>query len=164
MSSKSGGAKRRTDDGRKVIADNRKARHNYSIGDVFEAGVELRGTEVKSLRANQASIAEAYAQVKDGEVMLINAFIPEYLQANKENHPPKRQRKLLLHNREIAKLWNAVQRQGMTLVPLKLYWNEKGRVKLEIGLAQGRKLADKREHEKEQTWNRDKARLLRDRG
>ena len=166
MSSKSGGAKKRrgADEGRRVIADNRKARYNYSISDVYEAGIMLAGTEVKALRQGQASLNEAYAEVKDGEAFLVNAFIPEYLQANRFNHQTRRPRKLLLHRREIEKLSSAVQRQGMTLVPLKIYFNEQGRVKVEIGLASGKKMADKRQTEKERSWKRDKARLMREKG
>ena len=165
MSSKSGGAKKKLGDGRKIIADNRKARFNYSISDVYEAGVELKGTEVKSLRVGQGSLNEAYAQAtKHGEIMLVNAYIPVYLQAHQFNHETRRPRKLLLHRREIDKLSQAVLRQGMTLVPLKMYFNDKGRVKVEIGLAQGKKLADKRETEKQRSWERDKARVMRERG
>jgi SsrA-binding protein len=165
MSSKSGGAKKKLGDGRKIIADNRKARFNYTIVDTFEAGIELKGSEVKSLRSGQGSLNEAYAQAtKQGEIMLVNAYIPVYLQAHQFNHETRRPRKLLLHRREIDKLSQAVQRQGMTLVPLRMYFNEKGRVKVELGLAQGKKLADKRETEKQRSWERDKARLMRERG
>lgn len=165
MSSKSGGAKKKLGDGRKIIADNRKARFNYAITDVYEAGVELKGTEVKSLRVGQGSLNEAYAQAtKQGEIMLVNAYIPVYLQAHQFNHETRRPRKLLLHRREIDKLSQAVLRQGMTLVPLKMYFNDKGRVKVELGLAQGKKLADKRETEKQRSWERDKARVMRERG
>jgi SsrA-binding protein len=165
MSSKSGGAKKKLGDGRKIIADNRKARFNYTIVDTFEAGIELKGSEVKSLRNGQGSLNEAYAQAtKQGEIMLVNAYIPVYLQAHQFNHETRRPRKLLLHRREIDKLSQAVQRQGMTLVPLRMYFNEKGRVKVELGLAQGKKLADKRETEKQRSWERDKARLMRERG
>jgi SsrA-binding protein len=165
MSSKSGGAKKKADDGRKIIADNRKARFNYSISETFEAGIELKGSEVKSLRLGQGSLNEAYAQAtKSGEIVLVNAYIPVYLQANQFNHETRRPRKLLLHKREIEKLTNAMQRQGMTVVPLKMYFNERNMVKVEIGLAQGKKLADKRETLKERSWERDKARLLREKG
>ncbi|MDO8840135.1 MAG: SsrA-binding protein SmpB [Parvibaculum sp.] len=165
MSSKSGGAKKKAGDGRKIIADNRKARFNYSISETFEAGIELKGSEVKSLRAGQGSLNEAYAQAtKGGEIVLVNAYIPVYLQANQFNHETRRPRKLLLHKREIEKLTNAMQRQGMTVVPLKMYFNERNMVKVEIGLAQGKKLADKRETLKERSWERDKARLLREKG
>jgi SsrA-binding protein len=148
----------------KVVADNRKARFNYAIGEVFEAGIALTGTEVKSLRDGKAAIAESYAASRDGELWLYNANIPEYLQANRFNHAPKRPRKLLLHRRQINKLVGAVEREGMTLVPLKLYFNERGRAKVEIALARGKKLHDKRESERKRSWERDRARLLRERG
>jgi len=149
---------------RKIIADNRKARFNYEIGEVVEAGIALTGTEVKSLRGGRASIAESYADAKNGEVWLVNANIPEYLQASRFNHAPKRPRKLLLHRREIAKLIGAVERQGMTLVPLKLYFNVKGRAKVELALARGKKLHDKRQTEKKRSWERERGRLLRQKG
>ena len=148
----------------KVVADNRKARFNYEIGETFEAGIVLTGSEVKSLRAGKATIAEAYADARGGEIWLINANIPEYLQAHRFNHAPKRARKLLLHQRQINRLAGAVEREGMTIVPLKLYFNDKGRAKLEIALARGKKLHDKRETEKKRDWNREKGRLLRARG
>jgi SsrA-binding protein len=150
---------------RKIAADNRRARHNYEIGEIFEAGLMLTGTEVKSLRAGKANIAESYASVdRAGEVFLVNANIPEYLQANRFNHEPKRPRKLLLRAREIAKLAQGTERQGMTIVPLKIYFNEKGRAKIEIALARGKQLHDKREAEKARDWNREKGRLLREKG
>ena len=148
----------------KVVADNRKARFNYAIGDTFEAGIVLTGTEVKSLRQGKAAIAESYAAARDGALWLYNANIPEYLQASRFNHAPKRPRKLLLHAREIHKLIGAVEREGMTLVPLKLYFNEKGRAKVELALAKGKHLHDKRETEKKRSWERDRARLMRERG
>jgi len=148
----------------KIIADNRKARFNYEIRDVYEAGVALTGTEVKSLRQSKATIAEAYADTRDGEIWLLNANIPEYLQASRFNHPPKRPRRLLLHRREINKLIGAVEREGMTLVPLKLYFNAKGRAKIELALARGKKLHDKRETEKKRSWDRERGRLLRQKG
>jgi SsrA-binding protein len=148
----------------KIVADNRKARFNYAIGEVLEAGIALTGTEVKSLRDGKAAIAESYAAPRDGELWLYNANIPEYLQANRFNHAPKRPRKLLLHRRQINKLVGAVEREGMTLVPLKLYFNEHGRAKVEIALARGKKLHDKRESERKRSWERDRARLLRERG
>jgi len=148
----------------KIVADNRKARFNYAIGEVFEAGIALTGTEVKSLRDGKAAIAESYAASRDGELWLHNANIPEYLQANRFNHAPKRPRKLLLHRRQLNKLIGAVEREGMTLVPLKLYFNERGRAKVEIALARGKKLHDKRESEKKRSWERDRARLMRERG
>jgi SsrA-binding protein len=145
----------------KLIADNRKARFNYEIGEVIEAGIVLTGTEVKSLRGGKAMIAESYADPKDGELFLINAYIPEYLQANRFNHESRRPRKLLLHRRQIAKLFQAVSREGMTVVPLKLYFDAQGRAKVEIALAKGKKLHDKRETEKARDWAREKGRLLR---
>jgi len=148
----------------KVVADNRKARFNYAIEDSIEAGVALTGTEVKSIRTGKATISEAYADSRDGEIWLVNANIPEYLQANRFNHTPKRPRKLLLHKRQINKLIGAVERDGMTLVPLKLYFNEQGRAKIELALAKGKKLHDKRETERKRDWNREKGRLLRARG
>src|SRR5260370_1284903 len=148
----------------KIIADNRKARFNYEIGEVFEAGIALTGTEVKSLRVGKATIAESYADARHGEVWLVNSNIPEYLQASRFNHTPKRPRKLLLHKRQINKLVGAVERDGMTLVPLKLYFNEKGRAKVELALARGKKLHDKRETEKKRDWDRERGRLLRAKG
>lgn len=148
----------------KVVADNRKARFNYAIGETFEAGIALTGTEVKSLRDGKATIAEAFAGARDGELWLFNSNIPEYLQANRFNHPPKRPRKLLLHARQINKLIGAVEREGMTLVPLKLYFNERGRAKVELALAKGKQLHDKRETEKKRSWDRERSRLMRDRG
>jgi SsrA-binding protein len=148
----------------KIAADNRRARFDYEIGETFEAGLALTGTEVKSLRAGKATISESYATSKDGEMFLINANIPEYLEANRFNHAPRRARKLLLHKREIAKLSQGVERQGMTVVPLKIYFNEKGRAKIELALARGKKLYDKRETDKKRDWGREKARLLRDKG
>ncbi len=148
----------------KIVADNRKARFNYEIGETFEAGIELKGTEVKSLRAGKAAIGESYAGEYGGEMFLVNAYIPEYLQANQFNHETKRPRKLLLHKRQVNKLIGAVQREGMTVVPLKIYFNERGRAKVEIALARGKKLHDKRETEKKRDWGREKARLMRDKG
>src|SRR5258707_11721958 len=148
----------------RVVADNRKARFNYFIDDTMEAGLALTGTEVKSLRSGKATIAESYADARDGEIWLINSNIPEYLQANRFNHAPKRPRKLLLHKRQINKLIGAVEREGMTLIPLKLYFNEQGRAKIELALAKGKKLHDKRETEKKRDWSREKGRLMRARG
>jgi SsrA-binding protein len=149
----------------KIVADNRKARYNYEIGETFDAGLALMGTEVKSLRSGKATIAESYAHVdRLGEAWLVNANIPEYLAGNRFNHPPKRPRKLLLKKRELAKLSQAIEREGMTMVPLKLYFNEKGRAKLELALARGKKLHDKREVEKKRDWSREKGRLLREKG
>jgi SsrA-binding protein len=149
----------------KIVADNRRARFNYAIGEVFEAGIALQGSEVKALRGGKATIAESYAGPKDGEIWLYNANIPEYLQAGPlNNHPPKRPRKLLLHGREITKLAQAVDREGMTIVPLKLFFNDKGRAKVEIALAKGKQLHDKRETDKKRSWDREKGRLLREKG
>ena len=150
--------------GRKIVADNRKARFNYLIGETFEAGIQLAGTEVKSLRQSKATIAESYVSPERGEIWLINANIPEYLQANRFNHEPKRARKLLLSKRQIGRLMGAVQREGMTIVPLKLYFNERGMAKVEIALATGKKLHDKRETEKARDWAREKGRLIREKG
>jgi SsrA-binding protein len=148
----------------KVVADNRKARFNYEIGETFEAGVALTGSEVKSLRAGKATIAEAYADARGGEMWLINANIPEYSQAGRDNHAPKRPRKLLLHKRQINKLIGAVERQGFTVVPLKLYFNARGRAKIEVALARGKKLHDKRDTLKKRSWDRERGRLLRAKG
>ena len=148
----------------KVVAENRKARFNYAIEDTVEAGISLTGTEVKSIRSGKSTIAESYADPRAGEIWLVNANIPEYLQANRFNHEPRRPRKLLLHKRQINKLIGAVEREGMTLIPLKLYFNEQGRAKLELALAKGKKLHDKRETEKKRDWSREKGRLLRSRG
>ena len=149
----------------KIAADNRRARFDYEIGQTYEAGIALTGTEVKALRTGKATIAESYVGVtRAGNVELVNANIPEYLQANRMNHEPRRPRRLLLKAREIARLAQGVEREGMTIVPLKLYFNEKGRAKLAIALAKGKKLHDKRETEKKRDWGREKARLMRDKG
>ncbi|MCP1336118.1 SsrA-binding protein SmpB [Futiania mangrovi] len=149
---------------RRVVAENRKARHEYFIEDTVEAGIVLQGTEVKALREGKGNITEAYASAEGGELWLVNAYIPEYGHANRFNHETRRPRKLLLHKREVNRLAGATQRQGMTIVPLTLYFNEKGRAKLELGLARGKKLHDKRASEKEKDWKREQARLLKDRG
>ncbi len=146
------------------IARNKRAKHDYHILDTWEAGLVLTGSEVKSLRSGKATIGESYADAKDGEIWLINANIPEYRQAARFNHAPKRPRKLLLHQRQINKLAGAVEREGMTIVPLKLYFNERGRAKLLLAVAKGKKLHDKRESEKKRDWSREKGRLLRARG
>ncbi len=151
-------------DKKKVVAENRRARYDYAVEDVYEAGIALTGTEVKSLRFGEGSIAESYAEVKDGEVWLINASVPEFSHGNRHNHEPKRPRKLLLHEREIGKMFGAVMRQGMTLVPLSIYFNSRGRAKVELAIARGRKAHDKREHEKEKDWKREQGRLMRDHG
>jgi SsrA-binding protein len=148
----------------KVVAENRKARFNYAVEDTLEVGIVLTGTEVKSIRNGKATIAESYADARDGEIWLVNANIPEYLQANRFNHLPKRPRKLLLHKRQASKLIGAIEREGMTLIPLKLYFNERGRAKLELALARGKKLHDKRETERKRSWDRERGRLMRDKG
>ena len=148
----------------KTIAENRRARFDYFLEDHMEAGIALLGTEIKALRDGRANIAESYAAVEGREIVLVNADIPPYKQANRFNHEPRRHRKLLLHRKQIDKLIGAVQRDGRTIIPTKLYWNDKGIAKLEIGLAKGKKLHDKRETAAERDWQRDKARLLRDKG
>ena len=148
----------------RVASDNRQARYHYEIGEKFEAGLALTGTEVKSLRTGKATIAESYVAPERGEIWLINATIPEYLQANRFNHEPKRHRKLLLHKKEMAKLAQGVEREGMTIVPLRIFFNDQGRAKIEIALARGKKLHDKRETEKQRDWKREQGRLLRDKG
>jgi len=148
----------------KVVAENRRARFDYAIDTVYEAGIALTGTEVKSLRFGEGSIAESYADLQDGAVWLINANIPEFSHGNRFNHDAKRPRKLLLHGREINKLHGAVAREGMTLVPLSVYFNSHGRAKVELALAKGKKTHDKRETIKERDWKREQGRLLRDRG
>jgi SsrA-binding protein len=145
-------------------AVNRRARFNYEIGQIFEAGIALTGTEVKSLREGKSNIADSFAGEKNGELWLYNAHIPEYLQANRFNHKPRRARKLLLHRSEVNKLIGAVQREGLTVVPLKIYFNARGRAKVEIALARGKKLHDKRQSEKKRDWQREKGRLLREKG
>ncbi|KMO34107.1 SsrA-binding protein [Methylobacterium variabile] len=148
----------------RVVADNRKARFHYEITDTVEAGIALTGTEVKSLRGGKATIGEAYAGPSGNDLMLFNAYIPEYLEANRFNHDTKRPRRLLLHRRQIDKFIGATQREGYTVVPLKIYFNDRGRAKVELGLGRGKKLHDKRETAKERDWQRDKARLMRDKG
>jgi SsrA-binding protein len=149
---------------RKVVADNRKARFNYEIVDTYEAGIALTGTEVKSLRGGKATIGEAYAGPSGEEFFLFNAYIPEYLQANRFNHETRRPRRLLLHKRQINRLIGATQREGFTVIPLKIYFNDQGRAKVELGLGRGKKLHDKRETEKERSWNRERSRLMREKG
>lgn len=148
----------------KIAAENRKARHNYFIEDELEVGIMLEGSEVKSLREGRAQIAESYANVEDGELWLINSYIPAYDKAKTFGHDERRRRKLLAKFREIARLWQAIGREGATLVPLKIYFNDKGIAKLSLGLAKGKKMSDKRDTEKKRDWQRDKARLMRDRG
>jgi SsrA-binding protein len=148
----------------RVIAANRKARHNFFIEETLEAGLELTGTEVKSLREGKANISEAYASEENGDLLLINAYIPEYQQGNRFNHAPRRPRRILMHRRELDRWIGLVNRGGMAIVPLKLYFNARGIAKLELGLAKGKKLHDKRQTEKKRDWAREKARLLREKG
>ncbi len=148
----------------KLVAENRRARFDYLLEETFEAGLQLTGTEVKALREGRANIAESYASPETGELFLINAYIPEYGPASQFNHAPRRPRKLLVKKRELNKLIGAVDREGRTIVPLKLYFNERGRAKLEIALAKGKKAHDKRAATKDRDWKRDQARLMRDRG
>jgi len=148
----------------KLIAENRRARFDYFLEDTVEAGLVLTGTEVKSLRQGKANIAESYASAEGREMVLINAYIPEYGHANRFNHEPRRPRKLLLHRRQIDRLIAAVQREGRTVVPTRLYFDEKGRAKLELALAKGKKIHDKRATEADRDWKRDQARIMRDRG
>ena len=163
MSSKAGGAKAaRKQTGIKVVADNRRARYDYELLQTFEAGIELKGSEVKSLRVGHINLAEAYAAMKGAELFLINSNVPEYREANRFNHEPKRPRKLLLHAKEIQRLSVGVLREGLTIVPIKMFFNPRGRVKVDIALAKGKKLVDKRETIKARDWNREKSRLLRE--
>jgi SsrA-binding protein len=148
----------------KVVAENRRARYEYAIESDLECGIMLMGSEVKSLRLGQANIAESYAEVKEGELWLVNGSIARYEPAKTWGHEERRRRKLLASRRQVAELWNATQRKGMTLVPLVMYFNDRGLVKLKIGVAKGKKLADKRETEAKRDWNRQKARLLKQHG
>ena len=148
----------------RAAAVNRRARFSYEIGETYEAGIALTGTEVKSLREGRASIGDAFAGERGGELWLYNAYIPEYLQANRFQHETRRPRKLLLHKREIGKLIGAVDRDGMTIVPLQIYFNDRGRAKVQIAIARGKKLHDKRETEKKRSWERERGRLLREKG
>jgi len=148
----------------KIVAENRRARYDYFVEERFETGIELRGTEVKALRGGEGSIAESYAAIEGEEVWLINSSIPEYSHGNRMNHEPRRKRKLLLRAREIAKLQGAVARQGLTLVPLSIYFNARGRAKVELAIARGKKMHDKRDTEKERDWKREQGRLLRQHG
>jgi SsrA-binding protein len=159
-----GGSAADRESARRFAAQNRRARHDYQIDSTLEAGIVLLGSEVKSLRAGKASIGESWAGEKDGDLYLLNANIPEYAQANRLNHEPKRPRKLLVHKRERSKLLAAIKREGMTLVPLSLYFNPRGIAKVELGLAKGRKKGDRREAVKQRDWQRDKARLMRAKG
>ena len=156
--------KKKPTDNNKLIAENRRARYDYAIEDTIECGMVLMGSEVKSLRGGGANITESYADVEDGELMLINSSVALYSQARNFGHEERRRRKLLVSKRELSKLWQAIGRQGMTLVPLKMYFNEKGRVKLLLGIAKGKKNADKRDTEKKRDWQRQKSRLMRDHG
>jgi SsrA-binding protein len=151
-------------DKKKIVAENRRARFEYFLEEFFEAGIALTGTEVKSLRSGEGSIAESYAEVKDGEVWLVNANVPEFSHGNRNNHEPKRPRKLLLRARQIEKMRNSVSREGMTVIPMSVYFTSEGRAKVELALAKGKKLHDKRETSKERDWKRDQARVMRDRG
>jgi SsrA-binding protein len=155
---------RKADPNNKTVAENRKARFSYEVLDTIETGLVLTGTEVKSLRQGHANIQDSYASVEGGEIWLINSYLPEYLQANRFNHEPRRRRKLLLNKREMAKMAQSVDREGMTLVPLKIYFNDQGRAKLLLAVGRGKKLHDKRETEKQRDWSREKGRLLKERG
>ncbi len=148
----------------KIAAQNRKARRNYFIEETLEAGIALLGTEVKSLRQGHGSLTDAYAADRGGELYLFNVHIPEYRHGNRQNHAPRRPRKLLLHKRELNRLLGSIRRDGMTAVPLSIYFNERGLAKVELGLAKGKRKYDKRAAEKERDWRREKARLLRDKG
>jgi len=151
-------------DKKKVVAENRRARFDYFIEDKFEAGIMLTGTEVKSLRFGEGSIAESFAEIRKGEAWLVNSNVPEFSHGNRFNHEPKRPRKLLLREREIAKLQGAVERKGMTLVPLSIYFNGRGRAKVELALAKGKNDADKRHTIKDREWKREQGRIMRDHG
>lgn len=151
-----------TFDKQKIVAENRRAKFDFALDESFEAGIALTGTEVKSLRFGEGSIAESYAEVVGGEAWLINANIPEFSHGNRFNHEPKRPRKLLLNFRQINKLRAAVEKQGMTIVPITIYFNARGRAKIEIALAKGRKAPDKRAYKKEQDWKREQGRVLRE--
>jgi len=165
MSSKAGGAKAsRKQDGIKVVAENRRGRYDYEILQTFEAAIELKGSEVKSLRVGHINLAESYAAMKGNELYLLNSNVPEYREANRFNHEQKRPRKLLLHRKEIDRLAVGILREGLTIIPLKMFFNTRGRVKVDIALARGKKLVDKRETIKIRDWNREKSRVLRDRG
>ncbi len=155
---------KKSDPNNKIAAENRKARFSYEVLDTIETGLVLTGTEVKSLRQGQANIQESYASVEGGEIWLINSYVPEYLQGNRFNHEPRRRRKLLVSTRERARLAQSVEREGMTMVPLKIYFNDRGMAKLLLGVARGKKLHDKRETEKQRDWSREKGRLLKERG
>ncbi len=149
----------------RFVAQNRKARHDYFIEDTLEAGIVLAGSEVKSLRRGHASIQEAYASERSGELWLLNAYVPEYQMASARlNHEPRRPRKLLVHRKELNRLMGQVKREGVTIVPLSIYFNERGRAKIQLGLAKGKRKEDKREAEKTRDWQRDKSRIMRNKG
>lgn len=154
----------KSDPNYKVIAENRRARREYAIEDDLEVGIMLEGSEVKSLRVGGSNIAESYAAVENGELWLVNGYIAPYKQAKTFGHEERRRRKLLVSRRELSKLWNATQREGMTLVPLVMYFNHRGLVKMKIGIAKGKKLADKRASDAKRDWNRQKSRLLKQQG
>ena len=155
-------AQQKSDPNYKVIAENRRARFDFAIEDDLECGLLLEGSEVKSLRAGGANIAESYAAVENGELWLVNSYIAPYAQARTFRHEERRRRKLLVSRKELARLWNATQRKGMTLVPLVLYFNHRGMAKIKIGIARGKKIHDKRETEAKRDWSRQKQRLLKD--
>ena len=156
--------KKKADTNNKLMAENRRARYDYAIEDTVECGMVLMGSEVKSLRTGSAHITESYADVEGAELWLINSYISLYTQAQNFGHEERRKRKLLVSKRELAKLWQAKTRAGMTLVPLKMYFNEKGKAKLLLGVAKGKKKADKRETEKKRDWQRQKSRIMKDHG
>lgn len=157
-------AKKNENPNYKVVAENRRARYDYAIEEDIECGIVLEGSEVKALRTGKTQIAESYATVEDAELWLVNSYVPQYDKAKTFQHEERRRRKLLVSKRELAKLWSATQREGMTLVPMVLYFNHRGRAKLKIGIAKGKKVADKRATEAKRDWQRQKARLLRERG
>lgn len=159
-----GGGAASREEAKRFAAQNRRARHDFQIDSTLEAGIMLLGSEVKSLRAGKASLAESWAGEKDGALYLLNANIPEYAAANRFNHEPKRPRQLLVRKRELGRLLTAIKREGMTLVPLSVYFNPRGIAKVELGLAKGKKKADKRDSIKQRDWQRDKARLMRNKG
>ncbi|PCJ74539.1 MAG: SsrA-binding protein [Rhodobacteraceae bacterium] len=156
--------RKKADPNNKTVAENRKARYNYAVEDTLECGIMLEGSEVKSMRQGGVNIAESYAGIENGELWLVNSHIPKYDQAKTFQHEERRRRKLLVSKKELSKLWAEVGRQGMTLVPLKIYFNDKGRAKLLLGIAKGKQKQDKRASDKKQDWKRQQGRLLRDRG
>ncbi|OED46418.1 SsrA-binding protein [Rhodobacteraceae bacterium (ex Bugula neritina AB1)] len=154
--------KQTSDPNYKVIAENRRARFDYAIEDDIECGLALEGSEVKALRGNGTNIADSYAAVENGELWLVNSYIPPYAQAKVFKHEERRRRKLLVSKKELADLWNLTQRKGMTLVPLVIYFNHRGRAKIKLGIAKGKKLHDKRETQAKRDWGRQKQRLMKD--